>query len=84
MAREYLVWRENGDLISGPHRSREVADARAQKAREECAADKNGGCGNGDPESSDDPAGTTCGVMDPHGISVQVKEDGRDITGHDY
>ncbi|MFL4491704.1 hypothetical protein ACJ6WD_10685 [Streptomyces sp. VTCC 41912] len=79
---EYLVWCENGDLVSGPHRKRDVAERKEREAREECA--KNG-CGNGHPESSDDPDyGTTCGVLNPHGFSIQVAEDGRDITGHDY
>lgn len=82
MAREYLVWNESGDLISGPHRKRETAERNERKAREDCART---GCGNGDPASSEDPQyGTTCGVLDPHGVHIQVTEDGRDITGHDY
>lgn len=82
MAREFLVWNEAGDLISGPHRKREGAEDKAQEAREECA--KNG-CGNGHPDASEDLMyGTTCGVMDPHGIHIQVTENGYDITGHDY
>jgi len=80
--REFIVWNENGDPISGPHRSRDVAERNAQKEREWCARN---GCGNGNPESSEDQEyGTTCGVMDPHGISIQVTENGRDVTGHVY
>lgn len=25
-----------------------------------------------------------CGVLSPHGIHIQVTENGYDITGHDY
>jgi hypothetical protein len=85
--REYLVWCESGDLISGPHRKREVAERQIEKARKRCASatDIRHGCGNGNPDSNEDPEyGTTCGVLDPHGIHIQVTEDGYDITGHDY
>jgi hypothetical protein len=83
--REYLVWRESGDLISGPHRKREVAERIEREAREACAAGRDNGCGNGDPDSSEFPMyGTTCGVLTPHGVHVQVTEGDLDITGHDY
>lgn len=85
MARKYLVWNEIGDLISGPHRKREVAERNERKAREDCAAGRDNGCGNGDPDSSEFPQyGTTCGVLNPHGVHIQVTEDGWDITGDDY
>jgi hypothetical protein len=80
--REYIVWNESGDLLSGPHRKRETAERMEAKFRSECAAFH---CGNDNPGNGDFPEyNTTCGVLSPHGIHIQVTEDGYDITGHDY
>jgi hypothetical protein len=80
MAVEFLVWSEAGDLISGPHRMRSVADQSASKAREECAKI----CGTDGEELTPGRGNFACGVMSPHGISVQITKDGRDATGEDY
>lgn len=83
----FEVWSESADMISGPHRKRAIAERSLEKARADCAAatDIRHGCGNGDPDSSEDPAyGTTCGVLDPHGVHISIFEDGRDITAYDY
>ena len=80
MAVEFRVWNEAGDLISGPHRKRSVAEESADRARTECAEI----CGTDGEELTPGRGDFACGVMNPHGISVQVVEDGRDVTGEDY
>ncbi|AZU97305.1 hypothetical protein SEA_PHREDRICK_266 [Streptomyces phage Phredrick] len=77
--REYLVWNESGDLLSGPHRKRETAERMEAKFIAECAAE----CGT-DGMDENGNGNFACGVLSPHGIHIQVTEGGYDITGHDY
>jgi hypothetical protein len=79
--REYLVWNEVGDLISGPHRKRETAEKKASSAREWC---RRNGCHTNGEEETPGKGNFKCGVLSEHGIHIQVTEGGYDITGHDY
>lgn len=79
--REYLVWNESGDLISGPHRKREVAERQEAKAMTDCEQNF---CETDGQEETPGRGNFKCGVLSPHGIHIQVTENGYDITGHDY
>lgn len=62
---EFRVWNETGDLIAIRDNMPD-AELRADEERDECP------CG----EESE----LACGVLHPHGIHVQVVEDGYDVT----
>lgn len=64
--REYRVWEETGDLIA-------VYDNPGEAWKKATVACNTCPCGT-------DGRGGECGVLDPHGISVRVIEDGQDIT----
>jgi hypothetical protein len=70
MATEFFVQHVTDGIISGPHRSRDVADREADKFRGECPCE-------GDPE---------CGSDDtfPHGVNVAKSVDGRWSNDPDY
>ena len=66
---EYRVWLETGDLIEVFDNAPEAAE-RADLERAECPCGTSGADGE-------------CGVIHPHGVSIQVVKDGEDIT-QDY
>ncbi|WP_413114820.1 hypothetical protein ACK1X7_07385 [Streptomyces sp. CY1] len=78
MAREFLVWNEGGELVSGPHRQRDVAEGQAERARQACP------CGTDGQEVTPGRGDFRCGVLSPHGISIQITENGRDVTADGY
>lgn len=77
MTREYRVWNESGDLL-GEYDT--VAEAEAAEAREREACAKL--CETDGQEDHPGRGDFRCGVMSPHGIHIQVSEDGEDITSH--
>lgn len=67
MATEFHVFHVNGDHLSGPHRTRETAESKAEGFRKDCPCSQYGTddqeqCGNDD--------------MFPHGVSVSKSVDG--------
>jgi len=66
---EFRVWNESGDLIE-VYDKKSDADARADTERGECSCGEEGEL--------------ACGVLHPHGIHVQIVEDGMDVTAGDY
>jgi len=72
MATEFHVFHVNGDHLSGPHRTRDVADRKADEFRKECPCegDDVAECGNDD--------------MFPHGVSVSKSVDGYWDNNPDY
>lgn len=75
--REYFVNNEIGNL-SGPHHSREKAESMQAKFIAECAAE----CGT-DGMDENNNGNFACGVLSPHGIHIQVTENGYDVSTHD-
>lgn len=80
MAVIFMVWNESGE-ISGPHRKREIAERRAEMAARDC---EQNGCETDGQENTPGRGDFKCGVMSPHGIHIQVIENGEDVTAHDY
>jgi hypothetical protein len=78
MAKQYLVWDESGGLLSGPHRSAYKAEQMAEKARQDCARI----CGTDGQESSPGKGDFSCGVLEEHGIHIQITDGDRDVS-HD-
>ena len=71
---EYRVWNEGGDYF-GSHRTRAAAERSAGTARRECQ--KN--CRTNGQEVTPGRGDFKCGVLSPHGVSIQViDEDGCD------
>ncbi|ONK10396.1 hypothetical protein [Streptomyces sp. MP131-18] len=73
MGVEFRVWNEGGDLL-GEFDNQNDAEAFAERERKACSAK----CGMGEDRDR------LCGAVNPHGISVQIVEDGQDVTGHDH
>lgn len=69
MAREYRVWCENGDLIADGI----VGPLDAMECLKETIAQH---------VNETDCDGQGCGVLYPHGFSIQVCEDGRSIESY--
>ncbi|MGW2169128.1 hypothetical protein ACWC1C_01195 [Streptomyces sp. NPDC001705] len=63
MATEFHVFHVQGDHLSGPHRSRDTAERKAEEFRKDCP------CGGEDAECGNDD-------MFPHGVSVSKSVDG--------
>lgn len=70
MATEFHVFLVTGDHLSGPHRSRDVADRKAEAFRAECPCEGDQECANDD--------------MFPHGVSVSKSVDGYWDNNPDY
>lgn len=64
MATEYHVFLVTGDHLSGPHRSKDVAERKANKFRDGCACEE-----RPDANCADDEFGS-------HGVSVAKSVDG--------
>ncbi|WP_059007924.1 hypothetical protein [Streptomyces specialis] len=64
--REFRVWCESGDLIAATDTYEDAADALREAVRADIA--RHG------------PAEAACGVLSSYGYSIQVTEDGADIT----
>lgn len=63
MATEFHVFHVQGDHLSGPHRTRDVAESKAEEFRKDCP------CGGTDADCANDD-------MFPHGVSVSKSVDG--------
>lgn len=70
--REYRVWNESGDLLERTT-SRARAERITDRERENCPCGEDAG-----------RDGNYCGVMSPHGISMQTVEDGLDVSHERY
>ncbi|MFB7906379.1 hypothetical protein ACFC1T_08130 [Kitasatospora sp. NPDC056076] len=79
MAIEYRVWNEVGDLF-GVHRKRERAEETAERARKGCAKY----CETDGEEENPGRGDFRCGVLSPHGISIQVVDGAYDVTSHHW
>jgi hypothetical protein len=66
---KFRVWNEVGDLL-GEHDNAEAANDQITMERAACPCDEDGEF--------------ACGVMFPHGIHLQVSENGWDITNTYY
>ncbi len=75
MAREFRVWNEVGDLF-GVHRTPGAAERTAAAARNACRKH----CRTSGKEVTPGMGDFQCGVLSRHGISIQVVEDGYDVT----
>lgn len=75
--RKYLVHDETGNELSGPHHSKSKAEEKLEHFRSECAKE----CGT-DGMDENNNGNFACGVLAPHGIHIQVTENGRDVS-HD-
>ena len=77
--REYRVWLETGDLW-GEYNSAPRAERAVRSAREWC---RRNGCHTDGSEQTPGKGDFKCGTFEPHGVSLQVLEDGQDVT-QDY
>jgi hypothetical protein len=77
--RKYFVYDEGGTELSGPHRSRDKAEEMREEFRSACAAI----CGT-DGMDENNNGNFACGVLSPHGIHIQVTENGYDVLAYDY
>lgn len=66
---QFRVWNEVGDLF-GEYDDRAEAEKRVRAERAACD------CG--------ETADMACGILHPHGIHLQICEDGTDVTAHDH
>jgi hypothetical protein len=71
MATEFHVFHVQGDHLSGPHRTRDVADRKAEEFRKDCP------CKGEDDDCANDD-------MFPHGVSVSKSTDGFWDNSPDY
>lgn len=70
MSLQFVVWNEVGTIL-GESDTRSEAESIANREREKCAKI----C----MEVPDE-----CGVLHPHGIFIQILEDGEDVTINDF
>lgn len=76
----FRVWHENGDFL-GEFETNTEADECARKAYEDC---RRNGCKTNGAERTPGKGDFKCGVLNPHGISVQIIEDGQDVSASNY
>lgn len=76
VSKQYLVWDETGGLLSGPHRTRAKAESMADRGRAKCSRI----CGTDGKELHPGRGDFACGVLEEHGIHIQITDGDRDVT----
>ncbi len=74
---EFRVWTEGSDLVGTYDTKAEAVAAIALEAQR-CP------CGTDGQEATPGKGNFTCGALSPHGLHIQIIEDGVDVTSSDY
>lgn len=76
---EFRVLNEVADVL-GVFENRADAEAHMKREQHLCAAV----CGTDGQEETPGRGNFRCGTLHPHGIFMQIMEDGKDVTEQDY